>query len=403
MARTSAWRSGCVVALLAAVAGCGSDITSTGRCPELCPSSSIQLADTLLTAPVASDTSVRGYVQVNQASFLLASSDDSLKSLVLMRFLPVPTYWVPTVGDTVQVGAVDSVRIVLTVGRRDTAAKALKVVFYRLPAQFDTMTTYALVQPYFADSTLLDTAAVDDSVIGGSLTLPLPDSLRALPADTGVLALGMAVVASSPTKFAVASGNGGSTAPILEYYVHGAPPRDSLTRLLTVVPSFVTFVMSPEFGQPASGVIAVGGIPTARATLRLALPQVVVDSNAIVRATLMLNTLGKVVGFPRDSFLLEVDPILRDYGPKSMLYPDTSIAGIATLHEGQTGQVEVDITPILRLWGTMHGDSLPRIVVLRMYPEGSTFGAVDLDGTTGGTGAPQLRVTYVRRYNFGVP
>ena len=409
MARTFAWRSA-GAALLAALAGCGTDITTAGRCPELCPPASVQLADTLLTSPVVSDTSVRGYVLVREASFLLVSNLDSLKSLVLLRFDTLRTKW--TVGtDSATLGVVDSVRLALNIVQRDTAAKALRVVLHRLPAQFDTAATYALMQPYFADSTLWDTSAVGeipDTLASGTVTLAAPDTLKPLAVDSGVVALGLSLVGAPPTALAIGSGNQGTIRPVLYFYVHGhlitdTLRRDTLPRVLSLLPTFATYVMSPDPGQPPSGVLAVGGMPTARATLRLGLPKTVVDSNAIVRATLILSTLDPVGGFARDSFLLAAQPILRDYGPKSLLYPDSSIAGVTWLHPGQSGQVQVDITRLLRLWGTTTGDSLPRTLVLRVVPEGSLLSAVNFRGVAAGAGAPQLRVTYVRRYTFGIP
>jgi hypothetical protein len=404
MARTFAWRS-VGAALLAAAAGCGTELTTAGRCPELCPSGSVQLADTLLTAPVVSDTSVRGYVLVREAAYLLLSNLDSLKSVALLQYGPLPTLW--TVGtDSVVLGAVDSVHLLLNVVQRDTAAKSLRVVLHRLPAQFDTGTTYDGIAPYFEDSTLWDTTAVGeipDTLVSGQAELRAPDTLRALPGDTGVVSLGISLVSPAPTALAAGTGT-----VILEYFVRGhlardTAQRDTLSRVQSLVPAFSTFVMSPDPGQPPSGVLAVGGIPTARATLRLALPEEVVDSSAIVRGTLILSTLDSVGGFARDSFLLAAQPILRDYGPKSLLYPDSSIAGVTWLHPGQTGQVQVDITPLLRLWGTTTGDTLPRAVVLRVVPEGSLLSAVNFAGLAAGAGSPQLRVTYVRRYRFGVP
>jgi hypothetical protein len=404
MARTFAWRS-LGAALLAAAAGCGTEITTAGHCPELCPAGGIQLADTLLTSPVVSDTSVRGYVLVREAAYLLLSDLDSLKSEVLLQYGALPTVW--TVGtDSVSLGAVDSVKLLLTVLQRDTAAKALRIVLHRLPAQFDTGTTYDGIAPYFADSTLWDTSAVGefpDTLVSGGVTLAAPDTLRALPGDTGVVSLGLSLVSPAPTALAAETGS-----VVLEYFVRGhltkdTLQRDTLPRTLSLVPTFSTFVMSPDPGQPASGVLAVGGIPTARATMRLDLPKEVVDSNAIVRGTLILTTLDSVGGFARDSFRLAAQPILRDYGPKSLLYPDSSVAGTTWLHPGQTGQVQVDITRLLRLWGTVTGDTLPRAVVLRVIPEGGLLSAASFAGLASGAGAPQLRVTYVRRFTFGVP
>lgn len=412
MGRTSAWRSAAAAAVLAALAGCGSDITTAGRCPQLCPASSVQLADTLLTAPVSSDTSVRGYVLVREASFLLASSLDSLKSEVLVRFTPMPKTWTSGT-DTVILGKVDSVRLQLSIVQRDTSAHSLRIILHRLPALFDTGATYASIQPSFADSTLWDTTVaasgpIPDSLASGNLTLATPDTLGPLAGDTGVVALGITLVAATPTALAIGSGNQGTVGPILFFYVKGHLAKDTLQ--LDTVPhavslqqTFATFVMSPDPGQPAAGVLSVGGLPTARATLSLSLPKVVVDSTSIVRATLILTTRQAVAGFARDSFTLAAQPLLRDLGPKSLLFPDSTISGVTRLHQGQTGRVEVDITPILRLWGTTTGDTLPRTLVLRTSPEGGQLGAVDFVGSEAATGGPQLRVTYVRRYTFGIP
>jgi len=267
------------------------------------------------------------------------------------------------------------------------------------------------MRPYFADSTLWDTSAVGeipDTLVSGTVRVSAPVTLQPLAGDSGVVSLGLSLVSATPTALAIGSGNLGTTRVALEFYVHGhlltdTLHKDTLPRVLSLEPTFSTFVMSPDPGQPASGVLAVGGMPTARATMRLALPTEVVDSNAIVRATLILNTLDPVGGFARDSFLLAAQPLLRDNGPKSLLYPDSSISGVAWLHPGQSGQVQLDITRLLRLWGTTTGDSLPRTLVLRVVPEGSLLSAVNFRGVATGAGAPQLRVTYVRRYTFGVP
>jgi hypothetical protein len=410
MARTFGSRSA-LTALLVAIGGCGSDITTPGRCPELCPQGSIQLADTLLTSPVVSDTSVRGYVLVREASYLLVSNLDSLKSEVLLQFSALPTKW--TVGtDSATLGVVDSVQLSLSFVQRDTAAKALQVVVHRLPAQFDTGATYATIQPYFADSTLWDTTAVgaiSDTLVSGNVALAMPDTLRPLAGDSGIISLGVSLVSPAPTALAVGSGYQSITqAPILYFYVRGhlisdTLQKDTLSKVLSLQPLFATFVMSPDPGQPVSGVLAVGGIPTARATLRLALPKEVVDSNSIVRGTLILTTSDSVGGFARDSFMLAAQPLLRDNGPKSLLFPDSSVAGTTWLHPGQTGQVQLDITRLLRLWGTTTGDSLPRTLVLRVVPEGRLLSAVNFRGVEAGANAAQLRVTYVRRYSFGVP
>ena len=399
MARTFVWPSALLAALVA-LAGCSERLTTPAYCPALCPSSDLQLADTLLTAADSADTTARGYVQMPQATFVAAASLDSLKSVILLRFAALPNQWIQSATDTVlAVFPPDSVVGALQVVYRDTTVHP-RLVFYRLPAHFDTTMTYAQAMAYFVDSAVLDTAAVPDT---GEMTFRVPNTLVAAPADSGVVSLGVRVIADAPTVVGIASGNHGSTPPALSYFVHGQPPQDTLTRNLGDTATFATFVQSPAPGALPPGVLAVGGLPSAHTILHLALPTVAVDSLGIVRATLLLSIVRPAVAFPNDSFEVRAVPLLRDYGPKSVLYPDTSIEGHAVLHDGQTGLVDLDIAPILRLWGATAGDSLPRAIVLMMSGEGYLLGELNFKGRFGGGGGPQLRVTYVKKYAFGVP
>ncbi len=411
MARTFVWRSA-VLAAAAGIFGCGSEnIITPGRCPALCPSGNVVLADTLLAAFDTADASARGFVTADSAAFLLVSSLDSLKSVALIRFSPVfPDTFRIGADTTSYVSALppDSVRLVLRVGQRDTAVKNVRLILYRLPAKFDTAITYAQAQPYFADSLVVDTAAVPDTLASGDLHITMPDTLRAPPADSGVIALGVKVVADTATVLGITSGRAGTLAPLLTYYIHAASDTSKKTSK-SPEPSLAIFVQSPDPAQVPPGVLAVGGLPTARSAIYPALPKVAVDSTAIVRGTLILNTVRPVTGFSRDSFYVEVRPLLRDFGIKSILYPDSSIAGRTLVHVGQTGTVKVDITTILRLWGTTLGDTLPRVLALKVYvpggSEGGVLGRADFAGRAAGAagGAPQLQVTYVKKYEFGVP
>lgn len=406
MGRTSGWRSA-VLAAAALALGCTENISAPGRCPELCPSGNVVLVDTLLAAPVTADTSVRGYVLVREASFMLAADLDTLKSEALIQFSRIlDTTWTVTINgklDTAFIGRIDSVVMLVHVGQRDSAVKNIRLIVHRLPANFDTAATYASIAPYFADSTLMDTITVPDSAVAGdTVSLHIADSLVIPPADTNVVSVGIAMTAPSPTAFSIQSGANGSSSPILYYYVHAKAPLDTVTKEFSVEPFFWNFVMSPPPSQPPSGVLAVGGMPTARSTMYLSLPKVVLDSNAIVRATLLLNLVQPAGGFARDSFWIFAQPVVRDYGTKSVLYPDSAISGNVVVHQGQTGLVKLDMAPILRFWGTTTGDSTPRLVVLRAFPEGAVLGAAAFQGL-GAAGSPQLEVTYVKPYHFGVP
>jgi hypothetical protein len=397
-------RKALFAALLLAL-GCQEHVTAPGLCPSLCPSGNVVLADTLLTTPVTADTSVRGYVLIQEAAFLLMANEDSLKAVSLIRFTPLDTVWysATTPPDTFHVGTSDSLLLLVSLAQRDTAVKNLRVVVWRLPAQFDTGATYASLAPYLTDSTLIDTIPVADSVQSGDISLKLADSLVMPVGDSGVISLALGIVADGQTAFTIQSGHNGSVNPRLQWLVHARAPNDTLSHTQQVEPSVDFFVTSPEPSQPPSGVLSVGGMPTARATLTFDLPKALTDSASIVRASLILNTVRPVAGFARDSFAIIAQPVVRDYGTKSVLYPDSSVSGYVVVHEGQSGPVDLEIAPILRFWGTTVGDSTPRLVVLRVYPEGALLGSVDFRGMAAGPLGPQLRVTYVKPYHFGVP
>jgi hypothetical protein len=401
MARTSVWRSVFLAALLAAGA-CTEKLTAPGRCP-LCVNSTLQMADTLLTAVDSADLTARGFIQMNEATFLAASNLDSLKSVILLRFAPLPAF--VRGSDTIPPAfPSDSVLCVLPLVYRDTTVHP-RLVLYRLPAKFDTTMTYAQAQPYLVDANLLDTAAVPDTgtaVTPGNLSFRLPNSFFADSADSGVVAIGIKVIADAPTLVAIGSGHAGSTSPGLSYYVHGQPPQDTITGNLATAPSFAGFAQSPALGATPPGVFSVGGVPSAHTIMHLSLPKVAVDSVNIVRGTLLLTLAKPVVTFPRDSFYVRAYPLLRDYGPKSVLYTDTTFSGRALVLDGQVGTVELDLAPILRLWGTTAGDSLPHAIALLVYSEGNLLGQTDFEGHAAAA-SPQLRLTYVKKYEYGVP
>jgi len=401
----SAWRSAALVAgFAAAMLGCREKLTTPSRCPELCPATRVELADTLLALADTADTSVRGFVLVREATYLLTSTLDSLQAVTLIRFLPHDSLWTVsgTTLDSLYAGTQDSVVLQLSLAQRDTAVKNLRLVVWRLPAQFDTGATYQSIQPFLADSTLVDTVAIADTAGVGSHAFTIADSLHLRPGDSGYVSLAIGIVAPAKTALTFGSGNL-STAPQLLTYVHAKAPFDTATHVFQVAPFVALFVVNPPPAQPPPGILAVGGIPTARALLRLSLPKLVVDSASVVRATLLLNTVGAAGGFANDSFYVVAEPVVRDYGVKSVLWPDSATSGIVLVHQGQTGQVQLDMAPILRFWGTTQGDSTPRLIMLRAYPEGSIIGAVNFASHAAGAAGPQLEVTYVKPYSFGVP
>lgn len=405
MAGTSAWRSALAALAAAALLGCREDIVAPGQCPSLCPSADVVLMDTTLTGVVASDTSIRGFVAPREAAILVASTLDSMNSLVVVRFSPLDTVFRVS-GDTtaVPIGSYDSVTINLTMQQRDTAAKDLRVLLVRLPAGTDTTATYATVLPFFADSLIVDSIVVADSVLASTLHQSLPVA-RLVPqaGDSGTVALGIAIRAASPTAVSFGAVDVSGVPPRLTYFARGAGPKDTLTQAMSRSPAFDTFVMTPLPGAPPAGTLEVGNLPSARTLLRLDIPRALLDSTSVVRGTLVLTLTRPVTGRPREAFDIEARPVIRDFGGKSITTTDTVVVGRGHVTVGQSGTVEVEIGRILSFWGKPAADSLPRAILLRSRAELTTLGEVSFAGRAAGAAAPVLRLTVVRPYAFGVP
>jgi hypothetical protein len=383
---------------------CTDEITAPGRCPELCPSDTVEVADTMLEGIVVWDTSVRGYTDLGGAPILILARQDSVQVYGLLQFAAVPQQWQPqTDTGLVSVGSYDSVQVQVFVEARDTAAKNLRILLYRLPSAFDTTMDFTEAAPYFADSLVLDSVAVGDSVTVGLVTGRVATD-RFLPAaaDSFAIALGLAVRADRPTTVLLGATEFAGSPVRLLYYGRGAPPRDSLTRTLETSPTYDGLVSSVVAGAPAPGTVVVGSQPAARSFLRFDVPSFLLDSAVILRATLELHLLAPVSGVPGQSLPIQAAPVIRYFGGKSVIFGDTLGQGRGTVTVGDTGTAEIEMARVLRLWRRSDPDSLPRVVELRALNE--IFNLSELTAAGGaGPAAPRLRVTFQRPFRFGVP
>jgi hypothetical protein len=397
---------GAALGALLAGLGCRESVTAPGSCPTLCPSSRVVLVDTVLTGIVVSDSSFRGYYSPREAYTLPLADLDSLHSVALVRFGVRDSTWYPATNDTAVHAKSPPDSVVLTVGltARDSTAKALRILVYRLPAAFDTGFTWADAQPYLTAPQLVDSVVVPDSVLEGDFAWRLRTHvLDTIPeADSGVIALAFAVRASKPTGLALTATGSGPGGPYLHWYVHAQAPRDSLTHVFDVGASFDTFVFDPPPAAP-SNALAAGGLPSARSILRLNLRPEVLDSARLVRATLILTPTAPARGLPRETFRVSARGLVRDLGPKSVIFGDTAAGGTAPVVAGDTGEIHIEVGRLLRAWGTTAGDSLPKVIMLLGEPEGGGLGEVTVARGNAGAAAPRLRVTFIRPYTFGVP
>ncbi len=394
---------GLAAGALVAVLGCRENVTAPGSCPSLCPAARVELVDTVLTGIVVSDSSFRGYYGAYEAPYLPLADLDSLGSVAVIRFGARDSTWYPATNDTaVSVGRVDSVMLRFGITGRDSLVTQLRLIAYRLPSDFDTGITWQDAQQYLADSQLVDTIQVADSVTSGAVTWRLSDHAVAVLTASDTSALALVVRASQPTALSVGAVGSDLGGLYLDWYVHAQAPRDTLSHVFTVGPEFDSFVNDPPETTPA-GALAAGGLPSARSILRLDVPPEVTDSARLVRATLILTSTAPARGLPGQSFRVAARGLVRDLGPKSILFSDTSAGGTTPVTAGDSGEIHIEVGRLFRAWGTTAGDSLPRVVMLLAEPEGQNLGEVTVARSSAGAAAPRLRVTFVRPYSFGVP
>jgi hypothetical protein len=404
MARTTAWRSVAVAALAAAFFACKEEVSAPGRCPELCPADNLVVVDTMIAGVVTADTSIRGFTTVSVAPILLTSTLSTLEAYAVIRFSALPQMWFPAAGDTVLLGTIDSVALLVRLDARDSLIKNTRLLVYRLPTDVDTSGVFDSVKTFFRDSLPIDSIQIPDTVRSGGLrdTMTVA-SFTPLAADSFRISLGLAVRADSATQAILASTDFTGAPARLRYYVHGLAPRDTFQTSFDLLPLFDTYVQSPEPAPPPAGTIVVGNQPSARSYLRFDIPTYYVDSVTVLRATLILVPLQPASGFPGETFTIEAQPILRYFAGKSILFQDTAVTGRGSVTVGQTTPVAIEVGRVLRLWRGINADSLPRAISLHTGSEFFTFAQLDAAGSGAGATAPRINITFIRPFQFGVP
>ncbi len=431
---------------LLAAAACTEQVTAPGACPNFCPTDSIAIRDTIFATIIERDSSFRGYVPSYGAEAMsvadLPGIVDSRAFFVLSK---AATRVTVKTGDTATTPIIpDSVRFRLSIVRRDTLATNLRIRLYHVPITADSTSTFASLDPAFNGpvvdsvnvSALLGSPAFIDTVQadslerrfygdttyrdGGGHILAVRDSGRILDlyfhldsvqapvveADSGQLGFGVRVAADSLASIALATNEAGRP-PTLQRFFHHTIPDTVSTQPDTVVfgnqtqtPLFDSFVFDPPSPALDSN-LAVGGVPSARALLRVAMPAFLHDSIDVVRATLILVPVSAVQGTPIDSFHIVARPVLADLGAKSPLGTNSTLYGSRAIHIGASDTVNIELTNLVRAWSL--DTTMATAFILGQVPEATSYTEIRFYSSRAPAFRPGLHVTYVKRFRFGVP
>ncbi|HEY3279427.1 MAG TPA: hypothetical protein VGJ83_02860 [Gemmatimonadales bacterium] len=428
------------LALVLALAACTDKLVAPGACPDFCPSGTIVTADTILTDVIARDSSFRGYLRGDRGSALaVADLPGVVDSRAIMLMNKMNTRVAPKPPDTATVPiSVDSSWLRVHIVRRDTNTANLWLKLYRLPLTIDSTITFAALAPAFADS-LIDSVNVDSLLArpliedtatvriwgdtirtdsaghvlqvadaDSSLILYfLLDTLQApfSVADSGQLAFGVRVAADSLASISLGSNDVLNRDAVLRRFYHYVKTIDSTTDSTIYATAdrevlFDGFVFDPP--NPAlDSNLTVGGVPSARSLVRVAFPSFLRDSTDIVRATLILVPVGPALGAAGDSFAVLARPVIADLGGKSPLRTEPEVFGITTIHLNTADTVRIEVTDMLRLWSA--DTAAATALMLSQAPEAATYTQARFYSSRTPAFRPALRITYVKRYPFGVP
>jgi hypothetical protein len=407
MSRAWGWLAAFVV-LAAASTACREELTAPAQCPELCPGGESRVFDTVLTPLAGSDTSYAGYVSRHRAGAMLVSNGlPAGEARAAYRF--GPRLDSIEVRDTMRAYTVDSVRLQLTLTRRDTLLGGLKFYLYRIdPATVDSAATFSTLTAQFVPEAIIDSIAVLDTLNAGPIraTLRGADVAKvALPVEgDGVLAIGVAMAAPQGSGARLGALQAQSGPSFVSFVTVDVPDTAVSVRkqIMTAQTAFNTYVLQTPLATDPE-LLTVGGEPSSRALLRFDLPQPIEDSATIVRATLELVPVSPMIGLPTDPPLLQATALLADLGAKSpVVTTDTRFIVNDTISVGTADTIRLDLTPIVRLWQA--DEERPEAVLLSLLPEAASFSRPVFGSTRSATpGAPRLRVTYLKPFPFENP
>lgn len=375
-----------------ALAGCTEKLVTPGTCPALCPGGLPTVRDTVIDAIVSADSSFTGYASINSTVSLPVSNGGPLGNVyALIRFLPRGDS--VFAGDSLKPFTIDSVGLSVVLQSRDTTVTGMELDLFRLPADFDTLTTFAEMQAAMTDETLLGTIEVSDLARSGRLFLWFrgddADRISFEPADSTRLVIGVRLRSDTPGGLYIGAQLGGDATPLYQTFTDVEIADTALQKPLLQRAPQQNFSRYEIETPTDSDLLNVGGSGAARALIRFPFPAYLRDSATIIRATLELVPDGEVFGIPGDSTMIQARNVVADFGAKSVV--NSSNVSVDWLRTG-SDTTRIEIANLVTLWQSS-SDS-PNAVRVQLGQEFATFLAPRYRSSRSAQGGPRLRITY---------
>ena len=405
-------------ALFFSIASCSENLDSSGVCKILCSQVGGNVQTVTLDGAVVLDTTVESFSGLGtEPSLLLSQRGDTLDTRVIIRFDSLPERFTPA-GDTAQpIKTVDSAYIFLhvdTLSIKGTGPVTIEAYDVDTTAND---TSSAAVLALFRPDRFISSQTFTRAELADTLRYFISnDTVLARIQDRNPLRIGLrATGASSEMRIFATEALQGPT------LLFRATP-DTLTKPLTVTPFsktptdnrilaavLVDYTLVAKAPPPApANVLAVGGFPARRVYVRFDIPDSIIDSTTVVRATLLLNQLSNGAIDATDTVklvpqLVLAGKIVTDPTKASQITigisPDTLV-----VKPGDSGEKAVELARAFSLWRIQKPDTLPRAIVLQSVNEGASPLEIRFSSSEDIAALrPRLRISYTSRVPLGLP
>jgi hypothetical protein len=408
-------------ALLAAAASiwsCSENLDSSGVCNVLCPPVGGEVKNVTINGVVL-DTTVNSLSGLGtEPRLLLASRGDTLDTRVVIRFDSLPSKFTPS-GDTARaITTVDSAFLLLAIDTAATkGASSVTIEAYDVDTTANDTSSAAILALFRPDRFIsAQTFARAD----------LKDTLRYFISNNVVLAKSQAGArlriglratgpVSSQIRFASVEGLAGprlsfrvspdtATHPLVVLPLSTTPTGESL--VATHLSDYTVIAKAPPRGGP--GELDVGGLPARRVYVRFDIPDSIIDSTTVVRATLLLNQIPNPFLDPTDTVkvlphLVLAGKAVTDPSKASQIIADVSTDTVR-IQPGHAGLVQVELARAFAVWHSQDPTVTPRAIVLTSLTEGnSPLELIFYSSEAAPSLRPQLRISYTATVPLGLP
>lgn len=404
-------------ALMVVTVGCSEQVTGTLGCPDLCTDQSAGLRDTVLIGSAVTSATLMGFPQLGTTpAVTLVARGDTADVRLALRYDTLPDTYFKVDGGVDTIRVVDSAHVRFLI---DTTFLKPTVAI-RIDA-FDVDTTSDdpnAVIPLFRDDRLIGSKVFQPADVTDTLQVPLNnDTVLAKILGRKALRIGLRVSAATSVQLRI---TGATMLPIVRFRAS----TDTLVRFDSVFIRSMTPATDPAIAgalalypvlvkgvlpAPPATILAVGGIAGARSYIKFDIPDIVLDSVRVVRATIQLQQLpSRSAGGGADSILLSPLAILAAPSVTDLLtlatFSSASSTPSLTLVPSDSGLKELELGQLVQAWKSRGSANVNRAVFLRATQEGTSPGELNFVSTQGPAALrPRLRLIYVPRRGFGLP